>query len=171
MNNMSEGFEFDADKLIGARESFIGKITWAVLPCNCEICRRGDERLREMGRKGGRDRLHVTMEPLTTYERDQNEWYSPSKTAKSKWGHFMARLKNLGFAPEEVRDSIGDEGHVTALEGQIFEWEEVPIEAGFGGREVNVWLPARTVEEEEAAELQEEEREIEETEFDEESIL
>lgn len=129
--------------LASARENFIGEITSAVYPCKCDVCRKGDKALIAQGQEPSGDRLHMKMEPLTVYEKIQQEWLTPTKTLKSKWGAFNQRLEQIGCKVKSEADLIG----------KVFEFESATIKAGVTDTEVTVWLPVREVTGEELEKL------------------
>lgn len=146
---MSEDI-WEPDKLAeeAVPEEMEGKIVYAVFPCDCEVCIKGDRRLEEMGsERRSVSRLHITAEDVHGERGDLHEWYTPSKTVKSKWGALMKRLKDLGVDPtKDVKETIDDENHIRGLEDATFVWESEPVEVGIGGRKVDTWLPKEVVE-------------------------
>jgi len=82
------------------RENFVGVVVYAEFPCDCVICRRGNEKLKGMGR-GEIPRVHLVIKPLTVYEKLQHAWYPTSKIMWSNWGAFVVALNDvLEFYPE-----------------------------------------------------------------------
>ena len=139
-------FVFGTENLArSAKENFIGTVTYAKLPCDCEDCRKGAEKVLEETGRVAPDRLHIKIQPIDgTYEKEQQQWYVPTKTIVSRWGEFNKRLEEMGLVKE-----LNEKG-VEALIGKTFEWEWVSMKVGVKPqREVEAWMPKRLLTEEE----------------------
>ena len=109
------------------RENFIGAVVRAEFPCECEICRKGYQRLQEMGRDVRTlKKVHVVIKPLEKYDKLQHTWYGESKIKFSAMGAFTIALNRLlKFVPKS-NDPTEQWLEVKAfLEGNVFEWASV----------------------------------------------
>ena len=96
---MSLGFRKD-QLSESVRENFVGIVVYAEFPCDCVICKRGNEKLKDMGR-GEIPRVHLVLKPLEKYDKLQHAWYPTSKTMWSNFGGLVIALNDvLQFYPE-----------------------------------------------------------------------
>jgi len=148
--------KFGVDNLESAEEAmkraqanYIGTVTAARFPCNCELCQKGAAKLHEMVEAGANagevgDRLHIEVEPLTVRHKTQHIFANETKTIASRWGELNKSFDTLGLVPE-----LNEKG-VMALVGKTFEFEkkEIPVGIPLRGKEQRtavVDVPIRTV--------------------------
>lgn len=113
------------------RERFVGIVVHAEFPCNCEICEKGTEKLREMGRDIRTfNRIHIAIKPLEKYDNFQHAWYNESKLLWSGIGAFTVALnKLLGFVPSGSTPEEQWKEVRKFLMCKVFEWDSVnPID-------------------------------------------
>jgi len=104
------------------REDFIGVVVYAEFPCQCPICRRGNEKLKTMGRSDI-PRIHLIIKPITTYDKLQHAWYPTSKIIWSNFGAFVLALNDLlGFYPEGQTPKEQWESIKEYLMSRAFKW-------------------------------------------------
>ena len=126
------------------RENFVGVVVYAEFPCNCPICRRGNEKLKAMGR-GEIPRIHLVIKPITVYDKLQHAWYPTSKIIWSNFGAFVIALNDLlGFVPEGQTPMEQWESIKEYLMSRAFEWtskKSVDFVSQVTGKEIPAKLP------------------------------
>ena len=121
METLNIGFRKD-QLSESVRENFVGVVVYAEFPCDCVICKRGNEKLRNMGR-GEIPRIHLVIKPLTVYEKLQHAWYPTSKIIWSNFGAFVIALNDvLGFYPDGQTAKEQWESIKEYLMNHAFEW-------------------------------------------------
>ena len=134
------GVPLKVEEFREGREPFIGLVVSAKENCECEECRKGYERLKEMGLERRTDRVHIVIAPVDgTYQRNQHTWIS-GKTKNSTAYLFVEALSKTGFQPKSWED----------LEDEMFEWEfltirQVKDEVTGWTRDKGIWIPRRHV--------------------------
>jgi len=126
------------------RENFVGVVVYAEFPCQCPICKKGDEKLKAMGR-GVVPRIHLIIKPITTYDKLQHAWYPVSKIIWSNFGAFVIALNDLlGFAPRGKTAKEQWEEIRKYLMSRAFEWtsmRSVDFVSQVTGKEIPSKLP------------------------------
>ncbi len=131
------------------KEDFVGVVVYAEFPCECPICRRGNEKLKAMGGKE-QQKIHLVIKPLTTYDKLQHAWYPTSKIIWSNFGAFVVALNDLlgftptGSTPEEQWKSIKE-----YLMSRGFRWtamKSIDLVSQVTGKEVPSRLPQTLLE-------------------------
>jgi len=139
------GLKFGAEDLSeSARENFVGMITEANFPCNCDMCLKGADSLESSG-QARKESLHIQIFPASVYDKTQHEWMVPSKTKVSKWGAFNECLDSIGVT-KKLRSEKD-------LVGMAFEFESIEVKVGFGDKVVPCWVPVREVSKKEFEQL------------------
>lgn len=115
-----------------AKQPFVGRVVYAVYPCKCPDCQRGEERLEGEAP----ERLHIKIEPLDgTYEKVQHQWYAPTKTRLSRWGKLNEYLEKMG-----IIDEFKQKGEQAFID-KVFRWVWMEFSVGVGNRTVGAWIP------------------------------
>jgi len=126
------------------RENFVGVVVYADYPCNCPICRRGTEKLKNYGRSEQK-KIHLIIKPVTTYDKLQHAWYPDSKIIWSNLGGLVVALNDLfGFYPSGRTDKEQWEEVKNFLMGRAFEWvsmKSVDFVSQVTGKEIPSRLP------------------------------
>ena len=126
------------------KENFIGVVVYAEYPCECPICKKGNEKLKEYGR-AKQDRVHLIIKPLDVYDKLQHAWYPESKIIWSNFGGFVAALNDvLGFIPSGTTKEEQWESIKEYLMGRAFEFtsmKSVDFVSQVTGKEVPSRLP------------------------------
>lgn len=143
MENLNIGFTKESLSET-VRENFVGVVVYAEFPCECPICKRGNEKLKNMGR-GEIPRIHLIIKPLTTYDKLQHAWYPVSKIMWSNWGAFVIAINDmLGFQPSGTTIKEQWESIKEYLMSRAFEWtsmKSVDLVSQVTGKEVPSRLP------------------------------
>lgn len=127
------------------RKNFVGIVVYAEYPCNCPICRRGNEKLKAFGRNG-QEKIHIVIKPLNEYDKLQHAWYPTSNMIWSNFGAFVVALNDLlGFVPEGNTDKEQWENIKEYLMSRAFEWtsmNSVQFVSQVTGKEIPAKLPS-----------------------------
>jgi len=105
---MSLREEYDGmhDKVI--KQEYEGRVISVIKNCDCELCKRGEEKLEEAGKSRIQaDRWHIQIEPITVYDTVQHEWITKTKTKQSKYGVFVGYLLKADPDIEKLEDMVG----------------------------------------------------------------
>lgn len=123
------GVGFRADELSDAlRSNFIGVVVFAEFPCDCVICRKGKERLEQIGSRPRTERVHLIIKPITQYNELQHAWYNVSRVKWSAFGGFVLALDKLGFTTDKETPSEQWKDVKNFLVGKAFEFtSENPV--------------------------------------------
>ena len=132
------------------KANFIGEVIAAVYDCQCEICKAGEQRLKELfGKEPGAigHRYHIRIKPLTTYSKIQNLWLMPSRFRYSQWAHFVQRIKEIDPETYEEMLNLARSGQdpLQAIVGKVYEWEETFVPTGINKRPTRMMLPVRPI--------------------------
>ena len=143
MEELMVGFRKD-ELSESPRENFIGVVVYAEFPCECPICKRGEEQLKAQGRTAPK-KIHLIIKPITTYDKLQHAWYPVSKIIWSNFGAFVIALNDvLGFVPEGKTVKEQWESVKKYLLGRAFEWtsmKSVEFVKQVTGKEIPSRLP------------------------------
>jgi hypothetical protein len=139
----------EAEEGTGAKQTFIGRVKFSRVDCDCEICQKGREAAEQGGYDIDPDFDHIfAIEPLTEYENQQNVLgLNASKSYGSKWMMMTGHIENLlgTFAEngietmEDLADFLEDRvlefRDLTFEEDEEFTWEHA---AGGDGYTANI---------------------------------
>lgn len=93
------------------KEPFVGVVVYAKYGCECEICKKGEEKLKELAEKQGREyrklpKVHIAIKPLTVYDKLQHAWYIHTKSRWSAFGGLVAGIHFIiGYNTNTIRSA------------------------------------------------------------------
>lgn len=99
----------------GVKKPYKGRVVRVAINCNCELCQRGAEQLKALGKEPPLQRVHIEIQPLDTYEKNQHEWLDMTVKAKqTRYGVFLGYLIKADPEVNQLKDMIG----------RVYVWEQ-----------------------------------------------